>query len=392
MTGARARGCAGGGAAVLVPVLLTLTLTLTLTQAACTFTADGPASLPSVDRAGASVRGGYIALDYRGNERRAHIEGELLAVDHRSLVVLTDAPSLIAVPIDRLISAKLYGWKSQPGRVGGAAGMGVLSTITHGGFLVLTVPMWSLAGAVASASESSAALLEMGPRDTGRQFRKFARYPGGLPELGRSHLASIPRYGLWDDALLARVTSRSSSTPARPQPQREPLSAKVREQLRVAAACGTGADLPLWCTLADEWPVATRPTLAGLEARHLGLRLVIAPGTTWALAIAAARPVLVSLQPGPPPTLRSVVAEDATLGAAVNEALLGAEPDPAVTAWLVAAQASLAEQPARQMSPTGAYFVLPTGQLRGSRDWLYLAEREASGALTLWVLSAAPLP
>jgi len=383
MTGHRGRGCATGGVAVLL---------LALTQAGCLFGAEGPASLPSVDNAGASVRGGHIQLVYRGNQRRAHIEGELLAVDRGSLVVLTDVPSLIAVPIDRLVSAKLHGWKSQPGRVNAGATLGALSTITHGGFLLLTVPMWGIAGAVASGSEASAARLDMGPKDTGRQFRKFARYPAGLPELGRSHLASIPRYGLWDDVLLARIVTRGRIAQARPQVQVDPLSTKVREQLRLAAACGTGADLPLWCTLADEWPVATRPTLDALDARHLGLRLVIAPGTTWALAIAEARPVVVSLQQGPPPSLRSVVAEDATLGAAVNEALLGAQPDAAVTAWLVAAQATLPEQPARKLSPTGAYFILPAGQLRSSRDWLYLAEREASGALTLWVLSAAPLP
>ncbi|MCC6996874.1 MAG: hypothetical protein IT370_19840 [Deltaproteobacteria bacterium] len=382
MTGARARSCATGGVAALL---------LALTQAGCVFSAEGPASLPSVANAGATVRGGRIDLVYRGSERRAHIEGELLAVDRGSLVVLTDVPSLIAVPIDRLVSAKLYGWKSQPGKVNAAASLGTLSTLTHGGFLLLTAPMWGLAGAVASSSESSAARLDMGPRDTGRQFRKFARYPGGLPELGQSHLASIPRYGIWDEVLRARVIARRRTQPRAPG-QAEPLSASIREQLRRAAACGTGADLPLWCTLADEWPVATRPTLAAPDARHLGLHLVIAPGTTWALAIAEARPVLVALQPGPPPTLRSVLAEDAALGAAVNEALLGAEPDPAVTAWLVAAETSLTSQPASTMSATAAYYVLPRGQLRASREWLYLAERDASGALTLWVLSAAPLP
>jgi len=367
-------------------------LVAALATAGCVSQPQGPASLPSVENAGKEPRGGHVDVRWVAADRREYgVKGELIAVDADRLFVRADA-GLIAIPLGRIRRAVLHGWKAQTSEINGGATLGALSTLTHGFFLVLSMPVWALVGGVASSNEASAA------RQTDPAgFAKFARFPPGLPYLGGSQLARLPRFGTWSAELLQRMRASSGAlgagagAGAAPKPVVEPataelLSATVREQIRKAAACGTGADLLLWCGLADGWVLGTAPVAN--PGRYLGLRVVVLPGTSWNQALATASPALLEL--GPEGLRVLAAAGDPGLPDELTEQLLGGPASPHAAAFVVAAAAALAAEPARPLTRSAKLTVIPGGELRSADGRLLLVLGEG-GALTLWIFSATPL-
>jgi hypothetical protein len=110
------------------------------------------------------------------------VEGELLASDEGTVCVLE---SVVAAP-DRTVCVA---WSNieevrvalLPGERGIFAGwtaFGTLSTISHGGFLILSAPIWLLTGISASfGSDPAITATARGPT----KLNEFARFPQGLP-------------------------------------------------------------------------------------------------------------------------------------------------------------------------------------------------------------------
>jgi hypothetical protein len=147
---------------------------LAMTLAGCATNPAPRSWRPAPKEAQRSIRGGWIALE-RKQPAKERVEGELIAVDDDALHVLT-AEGLRAVPRAEVRKAKLVGYGDESGALGAWVGIGTLSTLSHGGFLVLTAPLlWLLGGGSAAADESRAGFIREA------EFHAYARFPQGLP-------------------------------------------------------------------------------------------------------------------------------------------------------------------------------------------------------------------
>jgi hypothetical protein len=125
---------------------------------------------PPAAEAQRSIRGGWILIE---RESDSDVTGELIAVDQTTLHVLTDS-GLEAVPRSTVDEVRLVGygsWEHLPLWTT----LGAVSTLSHGGYLVATLPLWIIGGWTATSDEVQAVLVP--PED----FASFARFPQGLP-------------------------------------------------------------------------------------------------------------------------------------------------------------------------------------------------------------------
>ena len=123
--------------------------------------------------------GGWIIVEIRGG---AELSGELISVEPAGLQVLTLAPrlGLAFVPKANIMSATLWPWETEHGSVLVWGGLGGLSTISHGAWLLLSFPIWVLTSTITASIESRASQLEY-PGDGWDKFSIWARFPQGLP-------------------------------------------------------------------------------------------------------------------------------------------------------------------------------------------------------------------
>jgi hypothetical protein len=135
--------------------------------------------LPPAVKAQEQAYGGWISLTCRKAEAVAHVEGELIAVSDDRVYVLTDT-GLVEVPHESVAKATLAAYATGDGQLAGWSALGTLSTLSHGGYLLITAPLWIIAGITAAAGESRAGLLHY-PEKPLASFRPYARFPQGLP-------------------------------------------------------------------------------------------------------------------------------------------------------------------------------------------------------------------
>lgn len=105
------------------------------------------------------------------------VEGELLAATPEALAILEGNE----VRVIRASAARRVLVRVAPGSGGRIAGLtvaGSLSTISNGGFLVFTLPLWVLTG-VASGARAAADVSAAPPGHPG--LPAWARFPQGLP-------------------------------------------------------------------------------------------------------------------------------------------------------------------------------------------------------------------
>lgn len=150
-------------------------------------TPSAPAGwLPKAENLGKSHRGAWVEIEYRGEKGDRVLGGELLAVSKNDVWILVrgEIVELASEAVDGgrvhvhepLSGAPLAAW----------AVLGGLSTISHGFFLVLTVPLWTLGGtASALAQQYSGSYRFRHPKEVSA----FARFPQGLPP---GYLQALP--------------------------------------------------------------------------------------------------------------------------------------------------------------------------------------------------------
>ena len=117
------------------------------------------------------------------------VEGELIAIDADTVHILADG-RLVSVPRSRLCCAEVTAYRMEIGELQAWTLLGVISTASHGWGLVVTAPLWTLAGTIAASNASYA------PRIVSTDpmvLRPFARFPQGIPQgLDRTTLRSKP--------------------------------------------------------------------------------------------------------------------------------------------------------------------------------------------------------
>jgi hypothetical protein len=125
---------------------------------------------PSAAEAQRATRGGWILIE---REEDTNVTGELIAVDPATLHVLT-VSGLQSVPRSAVRKARLVGYGTTE-HLWIWTGVGALSTLSHGGWIVVTLPVWLIGGSVAASGEAKAAYVPP------ENFARFARFPQGLP-------------------------------------------------------------------------------------------------------------------------------------------------------------------------------------------------------------------
>lgn len=121
--------------------------------------------------------GAWISLQHVQDTSTRTVEGELIAVAQDSLHVLT-ADSLVSLSMGTLTSATLTTYDARLDRMTIWAVLGAVSTISHGVGLILTFPMWIIAGTGAAASASRAPRIQSVDAAV---LQPYARFPQGLP-------------------------------------------------------------------------------------------------------------------------------------------------------------------------------------------------------------------
>src|SRR5262249_32903974 len=132
---------------------------------------------PSPEKAVTSGRGAYSYLQLAGER---HETGELIAADSDRFWILTNEPRLVTVPVASVERAWFGVYSTNEGALGAWTGVGSLSTISHGAFLIISFPVWLAVGVTASAVESGRGLVTYPPTKLA-VVRRYARFPQGLP-------------------------------------------------------------------------------------------------------------------------------------------------------------------------------------------------------------------
>jgi hypothetical protein len=149
---------------------------------ACTACASNTAPkgwLPKPTEAQAAAYGGWIELTYAESEER-HTDGELIAVSAESVWVLSGNQGMV-IPTAAVKKGKLTAYAAQKEGLTAWMLLGTLSTLSNGGFLIFTAPMWMIGGSIAVGGESRSPERKSPPL-TWVELAPFARFPQGLPE------------------------------------------------------------------------------------------------------------------------------------------------------------------------------------------------------------------
>lgn len=146
---------------------------------ACASTTAPSAWLPSAAETQTQGFGSWISLTIAGDSLKSTLDGELIAVEQHTVLVLT-RDSLIAVNQEEISAAKLTSYYSGASLLALWTVVGVLSTPSHGWFMGLTVPLWVITGSVSSAGQSYAPQKKY-PKLSWYELRQYARFPQGLP-------------------------------------------------------------------------------------------------------------------------------------------------------------------------------------------------------------------
>jgi hypothetical protein len=144
---------------------------------ACFYTTapEGWLSTPAV--AQREAYGGWIAVETAPEPSKRTVEGELIAITPDTLHVLT-ADSLVSLAIGEVASATLTTYDARSGRIQTWSIVGAVSTLSHGVWLVLSLPTWILVGTTATASASKEPRVQS---LDAALLRPHARFPQGLP-------------------------------------------------------------------------------------------------------------------------------------------------------------------------------------------------------------------
>jgi hypothetical protein len=155
--------------------------------------------LPAAEEASYQAFGSWIRIEDRSRRPVAVTEGELIAVD-RDTIHVHSFGRLVSLSRASVCCVTLTAFHLDYSLVAAWAALGTLSAVSHGFGLILTAPIWMLAGTGAASAASRAPRIQSTDPDV---LRRFARFPHGIPPS------------------LDRATLRPKSWPAVPQPQRQ---------------------------------------------------------------------------------------------------------------------------------------------------------------------------
>jgi hypothetical protein len=122
--------------------------------------------------------GGWIELTHSDSAEQ-RTEGELIAVSADSIWVLSGSRAVV-VPTTTVRNGKLTAYAAEKGNLTTWVTVGALATLSNGGFLLFTAPMWIIGGSLVVGGESRAPERKVPPL-TWAELALFARFPQGIP-------------------------------------------------------------------------------------------------------------------------------------------------------------------------------------------------------------------
>jgi hypothetical protein len=109
------------------------------------------------------------------------VVGELIAIDRGQMFVLPEDRRLWVRATDQIARARLVAYAPDRRGIWTWGGLGTLSTITHGGFLFISAPVWIATTVGALVWDTQGAFTDTPDRGL-EEIRAYARFPQGLPE------------------------------------------------------------------------------------------------------------------------------------------------------------------------------------------------------------------
>jgi hypothetical protein len=127
------------------------------------------------------AHGGWMQAILSSSNQVMSVQGELITIHDDTVYILTYA-QMNAIPVPDLQNAKLEVHRQNP--VGFALwGLaGGISTLSHGGFLIFSAPLWAIFGTTNTSSVARQPNILLHPGTGLEEFKKFSRFPQGLPE------------------------------------------------------------------------------------------------------------------------------------------------------------------------------------------------------------------
>jgi hypothetical protein len=149
----------------------------------------------------ASGQGAYALVQY---DDRGTLTGELIASKEGYLLVLSDEGHLVNVAWSRVFELTLGVHDNSLGALATWGTLGAVSTISHGFFLVFSLPVWIVTTVAASSSESHSGLFICSPSSNAptdaamtrclADAGTWSRFPQGLPAgVGADELLGRPK-------------------------------------------------------------------------------------------------------------------------------------------------------------------------------------------------------
>ena len=138
-----------------------------------------PHVVPDVTSYDRDVYGAWTEVSYPRRTKRPETFGELIAVAPDQLTVLT-ATGVVTVKKTDVDDVTLTLF-SPGNRIRGWLAAGIVSTVSHGYFLVVSIPLWSLSAVMANRQYDRFAEITY-PKATWEELRRGARFPQGVPE------------------------------------------------------------------------------------------------------------------------------------------------------------------------------------------------------------------
>lgn len=162
---------------VVLPVLVLMTF-------GCAATVAPDDWLPPPDQLQVDSYGGWLVVTSLSGKRTTVVEGEFIGLRDNFVCVLPVERKAMMISMDSILSARLQVHAKQHGRIAGWTSLGVISTLSHGFYLIITAPVWIVSGIISAASVSREGDYETDRPDLAwwKDMARFARFPQGIPE------------------------------------------------------------------------------------------------------------------------------------------------------------------------------------------------------------------
>ena len=170
-------------------------LSLVLGFAACTSNPAPKGWLAPAPEAVSDPFGAWVRIELAPAGNQTPLGGELIAVAVDSVFVLTPDARFHAIAQADVTWARVAHYDSQFGQLGTWTMLGSVTTLSHGWFLSLSLPVWTIWGSLTTGAQSRAPLEDVREgKNSWEAVGKYARFPQGLPpDVDRGRLQPKPR-------------------------------------------------------------------------------------------------------------------------------------------------------------------------------------------------------